>query len=582
MTKKIETPARKAAQEAIEKVFGCIDKNQSFILEAGAGSGKTYSLINTLEYLIEKRGAQYRKQHKQVACITFTNVAMEEINSRTDNHPVICTDTIHGFCWSLIRVFQTELKKELPALGNWAEKLEESEVQDLTTREIIYENGYKRILDTSVSIHHDDVISLTVKLMENDKFRSLMVSKYPVLLIDEYQDTNADFAEALENHFIDGEEGLLIGLFGDHWQKIYGNGCGKIENESLEEIEKNSNFRSAPQIVNVLNHIRPELKQEVEFPDIEGSVNVYHTNGFGGQRREGTHWAGDLEPADAHSFLESLKVQLEQNSGWDMSPEKTKVLMLTHNVLAEEQGYKALANVFRYNESFIKKEDKHILFFADVLEPVIEAYEGKKYGKMFSVLGGKLPLITSHSGKQKWSDTMSELIELRESKTIGEVLDFLYNNELFSLPSALVNLASQLQKHEEEDESEEEKEELSYQVKCLKAMREVSYSEVIALVKYINGHTPFRTKHSVKGEQYENVLVVFGRGWNQYNFGQMLEWENSGIPADKESAYERSRNLFYVTCSRPTTNLALLFTQELSEDALTTLNTWFAGNVTEM
>ena len=55
----------------------------------------------------------------------------------------------------------------------------------------------------------------------------------------------------------------------------------------------------------------------------------------------------------------------------------------------------------------------------------------------------------------------------------------------------------------------------------------------------------------------------------------MLEWANRGIPAGKQDTFERNRNLFYVSCSRPKHGLALLFTQELSATAITQLRAWF-------
>ncbi len=70
------------------------------------------------------------------------------------------------------------------------------------------------------------------------------------------------------------------------------------------------------------------------------------------------------------------------------------------------------------------------------------------------------------------------------------------------------------------------------------------------------------------------MLVILGRGWNLYNFNQMLEWANN-IPAGKQDSYERNRNLFYVACSRPKKRLALLFTQELSDAAVVTLDQLF-------
>lgn len=80
--------------------------------------------------------------------------------------------------------------------------------------------------------------------------------------------------------------------------------------------------------------------------------------------------------------------------------------------------------------------------------------------------------------------------------------------------------------------------------------------------------TPFSTKHGVKGAQFDEVLVVCGRGWNHYDWNQLLKWFKDGTPSDKQEAFERNRNLFYVSCSRARKKLALLFTQRLSEPAL--------------
>ncbi|MFM0397270.1 hypothetical protein [Paraburkholderia phytofirmans] len=81
----------------------------------------------------------------------------------------------------------------------------------------------------------------------------------------------------------------------------------------------------------------------------------------------------------------------------------------------------------------------------------------------------------------------------------------------------------------------------------------------------------------MKGAEFDNVLVVIGRGWNQYNFGEMLGLAaGQAIPAAREESFERNRNLFYVACSRPKRRLALLFTQLLSPVAMGTLEQWFS------
>lgn len=102
-------------------------------------------------------------------------------------------------------------------------------------------------------------------------------------------------------------------------------------------------------------------------------------------------------------------------------------------------------------------------------------------------------------------------------------------------------------------------------------LRNVKYSELINLKKYVDNLSPYSTKHGVKGAEFENVLVVCGRGWNQYDWNQMLELWNSPIPTGKQDFFERNRNLFYVACSRPQVRLSLLFTQELSTKAMNTL-----------
>jgi DNA helicase II / ATP-dependent DNA helicase PcrA len=109
-------PAILAAREADNLVLQCLKENKSFLLEAGAGAGKTYSLIETLRYLIKMQSKQLLQRNQRIACITYTNAATKVINSRIDGNPLVFTDTIHAFCWSLIKNFQPFLRKEISGL----------------------------------------------------------------------------------------------------------------------------------------------------------------------------------------------------------------------------------------------------------------------------------------------------------------------------------------------------------------------------------------------------------------------------------------------------------------------------------
>jgi len=561
-------PAEQAAKQAIDHIYACIDKGKNFRLEAGAGAGKTYSLIKALEHLIEIKGIGLLRQNQQIACITYTNVACDEIKKRIDSHPSVHVSTIHAFCWLAIKDFQPYLRRELPTISQWAEILAES--GGIGSRTVSYENGYRTVEEDRVSLHHDDVLALTAKLMEQVKFRTLLSGRYPILLIDEYQDTDKVIANALKTYFLDTNEGPLIGLFGDHWQKIYGTGCGKIEHPNLEVIGKGANFRSVPAIVECLNRIRAELPQQVQDPNAKGFVGVYQTNNWVGIRRTGAHWDGDLPPEVAHNYLEVLKNQLIED-GWDFAPDKTKILILTHRVLALEQGYQNIADIFPYNDAYIQKQDPHIAFFADTLEPVCMAYQEKRFGNIFAVLGGRSPAIRTMADKVSWINSMNKLMEIRATGTIGAVLDYLRQTKHpHLLPDSVENREKEFEQYEQSPTAEE-----PTSITLLRKLRDVSYKEIISLVQFIDEKTPFSTKHGVKGAEFDNVLVVFGRGWNQYNFNQFLEWARTSIPSDKMDTFERNRNLFYVTVSRPRKRLALLFTQKLTAEAIATLINWF-------
>jgi len=555
-----------AAQRALDEMYECIRARQNFRMEAGAGAGKTYSLDKALRLIIDEQGTSLMRKSQRVACITYTNVAIDEIIERTDGHPAIQASTIHSFCWDLIKGFQPHLREKVAEIDAWSEKL--TEAGGVGARSINYDLGHRSINDTQILLHHDDVLTMAVALMGQKKFRKILSARFPILFIDEYQDTNANFANSILQHFLAPRVGPLIGLFGDSWQKIYGDGSGLIEHENLRHIGKEANFRSVKVVVEVLNRIRPDLPQEVKDPNEAGSVAVFHSNQWAGTRRRGSHWAGDLPAEDAHRFLEGLRQQLS-NEGWDFAPNKTKILMLTHNVLAKEQNYSQIANAYRYNESFIKKEDPHIEFLVDTVEPVCEAFENGRYGEMFATIGARSDCIRSHKDKRTWARDMRSLIELRENGTIGEVLDILKETHRPRLPDKVKRTETELA-----NASPEEIEE-SRILSQINKLRSIPYTELISLALFINERTPFSTKHGVKGAEFENVLVVLGRGWNHYNWNQFLEWFPSHFPASKSDFYERNRNLFYVVCSRPKKRLALLFTQGLSEAALDTLRSWF-------
>ncbi|MDO8311315.1 MAG: UvrD-helicase domain-containing protein, partial [Sideroxyarcus sp.] len=98
-----------------DEIKRCLDlaAPQSFFLFAGAGSGKTKSLVSALLYVRDKFGETLRLKGQRVGVITYTNAASEEIKRRLAFDPTIDVSTIHSFAWSLIGGLNRDIREWL-------------------------------------------------------------------------------------------------------------------------------------------------------------------------------------------------------------------------------------------------------------------------------------------------------------------------------------------------------------------------------------------------------------------------------------------------------------------------------------
>ncbi len=86
-----------------------IDNNQNLIFNAGAGAGKTYALVESLKHIINTHGKNLKLHNQCVMCITYTNVAMNELKHRLGNTELIEISTIHERLWDIIKNHQEQL-----------------------------------------------------------------------------------------------------------------------------------------------------------------------------------------------------------------------------------------------------------------------------------------------------------------------------------------------------------------------------------------------------------------------------------------------------------------------------------------
>src|SRR3546814_7126201 len=97
-----------------------------------------------------------------------------------------------------------------------------------------------------------------------------------------------------------------------------------------------------------------------DLPDALGEARVFHTNAWPGVRRTGQgggHWTGDTSADAARAYFSHIKERLG-GEGWDFAVGKTKILMLSHSVLAREQGYASIPPTYgQFNDPWLKKDD---------------------------------------------------------------------------------------------------------------------------------------------------------------------------------------------------------------------------------
>ena len=212
-----------------EQVIEYLNDRKNFIVEAGAGSGKTYTLVEVLSSLIQERSKQLLASGQQIVCITYTNVAADEIKSRINNDPLVRVSTIHSFLWSVIEPYQTELRVCLQAMNSGREENRRIADLDLTNKEIKYVQYGAKWQKGEIHIHHDDVINLSSRMFATYKKLSYIVcDRFPVIFVDEYQDTQEKVVKILlDNLGADVTRRSIIGFFGDYMQQIYNSGIGK-------------------------------------------------------------------------------------------------------------------------------------------------------------------------------------------------------------------------------------------------------------------------------------------------------------------------------------------------------------------
>ena len=347
----------KEQKEAVQTIKGPL------LILAGAGSGKTKVLTTRIAHLV-KSGVR----PKEILAVTFTNKAAKEMKEHLgkiigeNTVKYMWVGTFHGICGRILRenidnynfqsgkkldknftiydetdsnavikqavkklnlddkVYAPKLVKSV--ISNAKNKMQDAYTfatfaRDFKSQKIaaIYEE-YENALNNNNAIDFDDMLMLTVKLLEqNAQVREYYYNRFQHILVDEYQDTNLAQYRLVKMLFTNNLEELpperSLCVVGDVDQSIYSwrgadytiilNFQQDFKNTKVIKLEQN--YRSTANILNVANAIIENNTERVD--------KVLYSNKGEGEKID---YFEAQDEADEANFIVS---KIKQNSGGD-------------------------------------------------------------------------------------------------------------------------------------------------------------------------------------------------------------------------------------------------------------------------
>lgn len=602
--------------EADTTIIDCLNlaKPRSFFLYAGAGSGKTRSLVNAVRKTIDgEHGRQLTLTGKKIGVITYTNAACDEIKQRLEFDPRVEVMTIHAFSWSLIEGFNVDIrqwvsksleeeiaeleeqhKKGRPNTKAGVERLRsmESKRRRLARLESIVKFVYSPTSDnrTRDSLNHSEVIAMTAAFLTGKPgLRRMLVSRCPFLLIDESQDTNKTLMDAflhLEEEF---QGRFCLGLFGDMMQRIYSDGKDRLAQAIPARWampRKRMNHRCPSRVIEVINSIRRDVDGEEQVPrsDAEaGVVRVFIAP------QEG------VNPFAVEAAVRQQMAAIASDPAWQ-NVDNVKTLALEHLMSARRFGFveffEPLWGIDNLRTNLLQGSGAGLGFFLREVLPLVNALRAKDRFGATAIIKASSPLLDRAALQEAGSNQVAQLAKAKaacdgllaliteQPELNGQaVLEFVAQTGLFAIPDTLAPFVSSNEKADAADddagqgdrvdankdgEAGDSNSELSAWSKALEA----PLAQIERYDLYVRGQSQFGTHQGVKGLEFARVLVVINddeaRGFlfaydKFFGAKEKSKADHENEAAGRETSFDRTRRLFYVTCSRAEKSLAIVY-----------------------
>jgi DNA helicase-2/ATP-dependent DNA helicase PcrA len=589
-----------------DEIYQCFNPTnpKSFFLFAGAGSGKTRSLVNVLSKFKNEFGNSYKLHNQKIAIITYTNAAANEIKHRLEFDSIFYVSTIHSFAWELVKYLTTDIKKWLELdLNKSIAELEEAQLKskDRKNKTSIdrarkIESKQKRLASlTKVvkfiynpngdniskdSLNHTEVISITAYFIQTKiLMQNIIASRFPIILIDESQDTKKELIDSLFTLQQSKKDIFSLGLFGDTMQRIYSDGKEDLgRNLPLDWLilKKQINHRSNKRIIKLINEIRQDVDGQEQIPRIEkteGFVRLFIVDRTSNKLNVEEKVAGKMSV-------------LTKDSKWGSKTGEVMTLILEHHMAARRMNFfelfEPLYKVEKFKTSLLDGSLSFLTIFTKIVLPLVESYKKNDKFAIARIIKQHSTLLDKKTLEKEKNqldniklanESINKLLALWEDNKdpkLIEILEIIKENSLFPLHN-LLNIITSRTKEEKENFklqfNNEEEEESDASIEALDIALQTSFSQIENYSIYLSDKSSFTTHQGVKGLEYPRVMVIIddveAKGFmfsydKLFGSKDLTADDKKKIEEGKETGIDRTKRLFYVACSRAQESLAIV------------------------
>jgi DNA helicase-2/ATP-dependent DNA helicase PcrA len=403
-------------------------------------------------------------------------------------------------------------------------------------------------------------------------FRSASTGRYPILLIDESQDTNKLLIDALFFVQSSHRETFALGLLGDMMQRIYNDGkegLGKNLPDDWATPGKRLNHRCPKRVVRLLNRVRQSFDSQEQ---------ICRTDSADGWVRLFILPSDTVDKQGAEHAVALRMAELTGDAQWQNS-DFCKSLILEHRMAARRMGFlemfAALHDVESFRTGLLDGSLSLVRFFSEQVLPLVRAQQRNDRFAVARIVRTLSPILSQDQlrvaddqSKQlrQAQDAIVSLMSLWEAgnePTFGDVLSNITAAGLLSAPESLrpsIDRDKSLEvlgdAAEDEDDEDDEVDRQTEKSLAIDKFLAAPFTQIEPYAAYVAGKARYDTHQGVKGLEFPRVMVIMddaeARGF-LFSYEKLFGGKEAG-----DTSVESTRRLFYVTCSRAESSLALV------------------------